>query len=356
MKTGLRARDIVAWLVLTSCLLALAEHALRDPRVYTRLPVPEPYYRPGVVPRGRSLDVLLTRVENVDVLFIGSSIVRTNVRPFRFDKLVSAKLDRPVVSFNGGLSALRPDPTRLYLERFWLDRARPKVVVQGVRLGDMLSTTPAESDPFLAQGRVEQHWMRGTVWSDAVGWLISEVRMLQYQGALQRLLDAIERRQPYAELVVGGGFPVDKRGWERRTTPLAARKRSGKLKDYRPYDNELDRESLRGGLEALGRAARSCRERGVRYVVANVPEHAFHYGRPDGKLRYAHYLESLRELAEEEGFLFVDVTDGDLSYGRRDSLFSDYGHMRPKGARWFTEELARRLITLLRETLDAPAR
>jgi hypothetical protein len=341
------------WFVSTLFALMLLEATVRVPVVYSNLPAPLPYYNAGLETRLRKLDTVLETEGRVDVLFAGSSVIRTNFRPSVFDRAVKRAIGVDVVSFNAGLSAINPDSARFYLEKIWLDRARPRVVVQGVRLYGFKYDSAAEDDSRIKKGRLEALWTSGRWWDSVSADLIYVVRLSQYQGTLEKSLEQLYQGKPLSSLLKRDGFPVNERGWEQRGTSLDEAKRRGWLKGRRPYNTELSSEPFQVGLEGIRRAAALCRERGISYVLVAVPETPFYYSEPDGPERYQHFIDMLGNLAEEERVPFIDVSDGDLHAFDDDSYFSDYHHMLPKGADRFTELLAAELAPLLVEPLAA---
>jgi len=252
------------------------------------------------------------------------------------------------------MSGIHPPGTRLYFEHFWRGRARPRVVVHGVRLAELAWEGGASDERAFAKGRVEPLWIAGDPWSLLVARVITGLRLGQYKGSLQDTLEGLYRGHAYDTLWPGPRFSVDARGWEARRFPLEAVRSRGALDAYTPYDTPLSTQTFAHGLAEIERMAAICQRAGITYVVANVPEHGFRFGREDGPERYRHYLEQLRIASERGGFTFVDVTEGRLESFEDDLLFSDYHHMRPKGARRFTRFLADALGPLLRHTEARP--
>lgn len=70
-------------------------------------------------------------------------------------------------------------------------------------------------------------------------------------------------------------------------------------------------------------------------------------------MRYHDYIAALTQLADEEGFAFVDVTAGATDQFSRDADYSDYHHMSPEGAGHFTLLLA---AAVTASTVADPAR
>ena len=105
---GIRESKWVRWTALTALLLAITEGLLRVPAIQHALPTRTHYYEPGIAVREDALRRTLAPNGHVDVLFVGSSIVRTNIQPLTFDQLVRGRTQEPIVSFNAGLSGLWP--------------------------------------------------------------------------------------------------------------------------------------------------------------------------------------------------------------------------------------------------------
>src|SRR6185503_17574133 len=113
-------------------LLAVAELILRTPVMISELPISTHYHEPGVVRRVEARERVLAERGSIDLLFVGSSVVRCNIQPLDFDRAVMGRGFR-AVSFNGGLSGLWPKAVALYVEHLWLPKAHPTIVVQGIR-------------------------------------------------------------------------------------------------------------------------------------------------------------------------------------------------------------------------------
>src|SRR3954469_12947099 len=139
-------------------LLAAVEGALRIPVLRDALPIRTHLHEPGVVVRLQTLERLLTAEQHVDVLFVGSSIVRCNISPAIFDSLIDEDGQQHLVSFNAGLSGLWPAAVRLYLEDLWLPTARPRVVIQGIRYGELYTSKRARSYASISSGLMESSW------------------------------------------------------------------------------------------------------------------------------------------------------------------------------------------------------
>ncbi len=329
-------------LLLPLALLLLAELSLRSPTVENHLPEPDPYYDIGVETRLQVLDTLLARRHHVDVLFVGSSVVRTNIQPLRFDSLMRSRTGVRLVSFNGGMSALVPDPVRLYLQHFWFPHVHPDLIVQAVRYEEMHSDVTAENWYRFKSGHLEKRWISHGLLSGTVAQLIGHTRLLYYQGTVTEWL--VSGWSP-ADRV--HDFPVDRRGYGATELTLRQAVARGRLDGSPPvYDSPYGPEDFATGLAALRRSVRLAHSQGADYVLVNMPEQCGRFlDAPDGRERYQGYLRVLRAFAAAEHIRFIDVTHGDPATWCDERWFSDYHHMSPLGAARFTTQLARAFVS-----------
>ena len=315
-------------------LLLAAEALLKSPLARSRLLLPTHHYQDGVALRQLALDDILRDQGQVDVLFVGSSIVRTNIRPLIFDEIVGSG-GAGIVSFNGGLSGLMPDAIRFYVEHFWLDRARPTMVVQGIRYDELADVRSAADHDRLMGGTIEPLWLSARPADRARATAIENVKLLQYRGWLAAALD---RRR--------GGRAIDARGYTPTGLALEDAIEEGLIDSAEAYTGE---ERFDVGATFIRRIHALCEQRGVRYVLLNIPEHPDRFPERDGDAIYGTYLDTLRSLAAEEGFVFIDPSNGDLGAFDIEGTFSDFHHMTPEGAAALTHEIAMPIAELIPE-------
>ena len=340
------------------CVLALlagAELMLRIPAVRHALPIRTHYHEPGIVRRVEALEQVLADHGTIDILFVGSSIVRCNIQPLDFDLAVLRRGLREV-SFNGGLSGLWPNAVALYVEHLWLPKAHPAVLVQGIRFGELHSSPRARRESAILSGPIEGRWRTNSSASGLEISALERIHLLQYRGTLPRWLESYERGAPGESLDDDGHMLTDSRGWTPRLPTLDVALSRGLLHAEAPYSAPIKDAETAAALAAIGRTAELCRRAGVRYVLVNVPEHAFRWSGPDGAARYADYIATLRALAQSLSFEFIDVTNGDSRRFANDAEYSDYHHMSPAGAHRFTMMLASELGSRLPGTLTADRR
>jgi hypothetical protein len=321
-------------------LLAALEGTLRLPAVRDALPIRTHYHEPGVVVRVQTLEQLLAGEGHVDVLFAGSSIVRCNISPMIFDPLVDEDGQHHLVSFNAGMSGLWPAAVRLYLEDLWLPVARPRVVIQGIRYGELLPSARARSYEDISRAVVESSWEERGRLSMVRARLFERLRLLQYRGTLSSWMMRYRNGRPDPIVEDDVRVFTDPRGWTPRTPTLDVALARRLLRNEQPNGMLRDSREFRDALEAIRRSFRATRRFGAQYILVNVPEHAFRWSGPDGRERYETYLGALAQLARAEGFPFVDVTGGNPGLFSSPLDYSDYHHMSPAGARRFTTLLA----------------
>jgi hypothetical protein len=305
------------------------------------LPQPNPYYQPGVETRLRALRHVLAEKGRVDVLFIGSSVVRTNFHPFVFDQEILQHTGMDLVSFNGGLSALGLDPVRLYLKEFWLTHATPTLVMQGIRYSELQNVEPAEKCDRFQGDTMEARWLSDKPIAKVELLALNKLPLFYYRGVLRDVLQHFPVPPPR-------GFRIDIRGYNATSLTLQEALSDGLLEHELGYTSSYSSDTFTRGLVVLEQTADLCKRHNVTYILVNIPEHGDKYlNQSDGMERYHAYLNQLENFAESEGILFIDVTNGCPERYRDDALFSDYHHMSPAGAALFTKELAKELVVYL---------
>jgi hypothetical protein len=335
-----RPRIMSAGFLAIAGFILAAEAVLRLTPVRDALPIRTHLHEPGVVIRLQTLDALTRQVPRVDVLFLGSSIVRCNIRPLVFDAVLARRGYAGIVSFNAGMSGLWPRTVDLYAQQLWLPRARPRVVVQGIRFGELFPSRRARRYDAIVTSPVESAWRETGMWARLRAGAFEHVHLLQYHGILTTWLQRFANGRSEAPEDDEVRVFTDARGWTPRLPTLDVVRSNALLKDERPNPFLAAAGDAADALAAIRDTAGAARRFGAAYVLVNVPEHAFRWSGEDGRERYARYLALLRELAAEEHVAFVDVTDGDPTRFADDREYSDYHHMSPVGADRFTTLLA----------------
>lgn len=320
-------------------LLAAIEIALRMPDVERTLPIRTYLHEPGAVVRLEKLERVRQQYRRVDVLFVGSSVVRCNIQPLLFDRLLEGPGGSRPVSFNAGLSGMWPAGVRLYLEGLWLSEARPRIVAQGIRYGELFPSRRARAYSEIASSVVESTWEDNRPISRLKALPYEHLRILQYRGTWPSWLYRFRNGRPAPIVDDEVRIFTDARGWTPRTPTLDITMRRHVLDGERP-NGALSADMALDSLAEIRRSARAAYRAGAEYVLVNMPEHAFRWSGDDGAARYARYLDVLEQLAATEGFEFIDVTRGDPQQFSSALEYSDYHHMSPAGSERFTRLLA----------------
>jgi hypothetical protein len=330
------------WAASTALLLALAEVALHFQPVRNLLPPRTHFYDPDVALRLEAMERTIDAHGRIDILFVGSSIVRTNIQPLLFDRLISDGAGTSVVSFNAGLMGVWPEALEWYVDRVWLPSARPKLVAQGIRYLELSATTPSLwPDRFFA-GPVEGGWPDDASWiRRAYSVAARRVHLLQYArtwpGWLQQHRDGRVGDVPRSLM--------DSRGYAPARAP-------GVVEDE-PLDTAVCGEvECARGIAALSRTIAAVHRSGARYVLVNVPERADRWRDP---VQYRAYVDLLTTFARQQGVPFLDVSGGDPSQFASDEDYRDTSHMSPSGSARFTSMLARALAPVVRQKPDLAA-
>jgi len=323
-------------------LLAGAEYALRIPRIFDLLPLPRPYYTYDVSRRLQHLERLLDERGRLDVLFIGSSVVRADISPTVFDAVASQKIGHPVVSFNGGFSKMYPTGAVLYVENLWLPRTRPRLIIHGVREAELASQQHAPY--YLKHGRLESLWMSDDPWDRLEAKLVGTVHLLQYRGALAKIVSRLADGGA-VNVRERGEMVTDARGY--RTEPGSLTRSRGRGKRNWRYDSPPKPGRYGRGFPAIEHIHALCKKAGIQYVLVHLPEHPTRFETSVGPAVWTDYKDRIRAFAAQHDIPYVDVTDGDLSVFGHARFFSDFHHMRPEGTKLFSTMLAERIVERL---------
>jgi hypothetical protein len=320
-----------------------AEAALRFHEVRALLPPRTHFYHSFIAKRLDALERLVSVRERVDILFVGSSIVMTDVHALLFDSIV-ADTSGPITSFNAGLPGIWPSSVHLYLEHVWLPVARPRIVVQGIRYAELAATTHAKHQTQVWTGRVEAAWRPSDLVTRMHAAAVRNLHLLQYRGAWNSTLERYRNgRVGTADADLGSAL----RGYEPRPAAVSD---SDEWEEDLPNEGTCDANACEVGLEALRRTATLVRAAGATYVLVNVPEHQMRWPGHAATERYASYVEVLRRFAESNGVVFIDPTDGAPDRYPQ-ALYSDFAHLTAEGSRRFTRALADAMVPLIAKTV-----
>jgi hypothetical protein len=326
----------LAGIVLVLCAV---EGVLRMPSVAEALPRPLVYYAYDVP---RKL-LLLERVQErgeLDVLFVGSSIVRAAFDPASFDRARSARTGQPSLSFNAGLGSMFPGGTALYLERVWLRYARPRHVLFGVReheLRAMLRVPPA-----IAKGRIESLWWGKPAYAPLLGDLLQQLHVLHYRGSVYKIVKRVGSGRPLNDVEVGEFVP-DARGFRGEPRPLPIMgMRNGRY--FWRYKDLGSKNRYRVSMQLMERMHTLCKARGIRFAIVNVPEHPERFGGKNGPRVFKAFHRAVSAWADAHDVPFLDITHGNYKFFSDDKHYSDYHHYTNAGGAAFSQLLAEQFV------------
>jgi hypothetical protein len=339
-----RVRSGLRFGVAVIALLAMTEMALRVPAVRRLLPPRTHFYQTSIARLLDELDSVTSMAGRIDVLFIGSSVVFSDIDPLLFDAVARPDLPK-LVSFNAGIAGMWPAGVYLYLKHVWLPTAQPRVVVQGIRYMELAAQTAAKEHDQIWSGRVEPAWRDADLSTWLRATLVSHSALLQYRSVLLRTL------QPFVHGTPGAEEDVRLRGFRprpRTTVPL--RDVEGEPPNTTTCDTT---DGCAMGFRALHDTIAAVRQSGASYVLVNIPEHAQRWRIEGGEDRYRAYLAAVKTFAAAEQVPFVDITNENAAAWADTVYFGDTSHMTAGGARRFTRELSSAMAPVLRATLGA---
>ncbi len=337
----LRSRLFSPFLLILLFVLVSCEALLRLDGVQAALPPPNRYYQPGVETRLRALNKTVLEEGLVDLLFIGSSAVRTNFRPLLFDELLATEAGVDIVTFNGGFSDMTAALTPFYLEHFWLERTAPRLILHGIRYAELTDPDQPTTYTHFQTGDFESLWLSNGPLDKARLGALQSSQLLYYQGLLKDILF-------FFPATPSSGFAIDSRGYNEPGLTLPEAKAQGNIADISEftYSDPLEATAMTVGLMGLEQSLALAQAQGIEFVLVNIPEHGDKYlQESNGRSRYTFYIQQLQAFADEHGIAFVDITDGDPAAFQNDLYFSDYTHMSRTGAEKFTTDLATHFAT-----------
>ena len=332
----LRSRLFSPFLLVVLFVLVACELLLRLDGVQAILPSPNRYYQPGVETRLQALSKTVLEEGPIDLLFIGSSAVRTNFRPLLFDERLATEAGVEIITFNGGFSDMTAALTPFYLEHFWLEHTSPRLILHGVRYAELTDPDQPTTYTHFQTGDFESLWLSNSPLDKVRLGALQSSQLLYYQGLLKDILF-------FFPAAPSSGFAIDSRGYNEPGLTLPEAKAQGNIADISEfvYQDSLDVTALAVGLAGLEQSLALAQAQGIEFVLVNIPEHGAKYlQESNGRSRYTFYIQQLQAFADKHGIAFVDITNGDPAAFQDDLYFSDYTHMSRVGAEKFTTDLA----------------
>ena len=145
----------------------------------------------------------------IDLIFVGSSVVRSNIDPLAFDTEFGRRCGRnDLVSFNAGHSGAGVAAATVLLSNVYLE-ADPKLVIQFVRPEELRNV---DNDLLLFQdSEIDRLWADNRLEGSLRGFLFDASALFRLRGGISR----------WALDETTSSFAIDMRGHSRSTTILA---------------------------------------------------------------------------------------------------------------------------------------
>ena len=330
---------VISFGIIALILLSI-ELLIRSTSLSDHVPGPTVYYHPGVPKRLAALEEFLKQSPKTDMVFIGSSAVRSDISPLVFDTTIEDLCNRPHRSFNLGQSGLLPHEVLLFLENLWLERTSPRTIVQGLRLNELIWHEKNPEDSTLRSGTLEELW-QGNLLRQLQADVVERTRLLQYPALLGKTLKQYTHGNfKFPEYF--HGYTMDSRGFTPRHRKLSEVKHMKQFRFEEPYES-LTRERFSKTLTYLSKTIDAAQQHGAQYVLIVMPEHAHKFSAAHSQQLYSLYIETLSKFAKNKGISFVDLSEGNATHYTSEEAFSDYNHLNETGAREFSTKLANSL-------------
>jgi hypothetical protein len=304
---------------LALCLLVL-EIGLRQGVLKRVLPWPSPFYNEEVVRRTE----LLGRFGGPDVVFIGSSITRSNVN----SGLVSSLTGRRC--FGLGLSALSPGANLLMWKNHWSKLVDSRaLVVHIMRPSDFDDFYEPRSDSNLLKGRHERGWIDPGNRSILDQEWFPRLKLSDYYGSVSKALTS--NRRP----IMATPFKTDEFGFGAYAEVLSSSREKALMSSNAPIQS-FEKSLASGNIEDIVADFKSIL--GNRYVIAICPEYVLKWRAPEDSVVFE---QQLRDFGVKAGVRVVVPETGAMFRDR--SHFSDFTHYAEKGADVYSRALAKEL-------------
>lgn len=258
----------------------------------------------------------IRNVENVDVLFIGSSHAYRGFDPREFKR-------EGITAFNLGSTSQTPFNS-YYMLKNHLHSTNPEVVVLDL-YWDMLVQDGLESTIDIVSNTALENEIFEMV-ADSKNTLAFNSMLISIIQRLHTPLDFVEQKTNQEDIYVAGGFTQ---------TLLSENIMSEeKLDKLGPMVVEFSNKQL----SYLNKIAALCKQRGVKLVFVVVPVTKEYRNKV---VNYKEYAATLQHIAAQHGVLFFD-------YNSRDELelhtrydFYDQDHLTQQGVKKFNDLLIR---------------
>lgn len=300
------------------------------------LPIPLDWPIANMQAKYDQIDLLAQSEEEIDVVFVGSSVVFDGINPLTVDEAAPW-----IVSYNAGIAgAISTRTWEWWTTEVVIPKLKPDVLVIGVASVDLNS-----NDPDVFWGPFSRSRGFGRVEAGSEGSLSERVeKQIEEWSALFRLRTVLRRPvrivvtfgEPFEEDLIMGPFGSEPRIEEidpyELTDDGKRRIEEGQLKDFEPEGENLQY------LETLVNEVVSA---DIKVVLVNMPVTDDYVNlHPRGESDYTDFVRTLEYFADDHGIQLLD-------FGREIEsldLFRDPSHLNYMGADVFSRMLAAALV------------
>lgn len=301
------------------------------------------FWQPTINSNADRLFAFARHVEQVDVVFLGSSRVTQGVHAPEMQVVLSAARGEPVSAYSLGV----PNGCMLeyasFAENLLVGEKKPKLVVVSVSVQDLYVNPVA----------TVTHFRYYATQADILRLLPSVRTEREVEAALYGLCRGLSSFQlAVAESPFLPRFDarvqtaLAQRGsWWRDTETAYGARFSDRKNPARVVENAIRWQSLQvegahfdgPGVQALHRLIADTRARGIQLLLVENPLLPEYYEAWAATPAYGAYKAVLREITARERIPLFDATAAELGLTARD--FHDPDHMHPEGAKKFTRIL-----------------
>ena len=283
----------------------------------------------------------LERLGRPDVLVIGTSAIRSALKPATLEDLLSTEIGRPVAVQSVAQGGLSFAAQRLLIRKLAALDLLPRTVITGLSAVSLQDGSDLEDDWFLGSelGRLWSGCEAGAPEEEALDCLLGQVSALwRWRGRPERIVEAITSGMPVT--IIDNGRLLQESGWLSTNPSTAARLEENISRALARVEDRIDLSPAT--VDGFAGLVEELRAHGVELVAVELPyfptfEAALSARNPDWAAGRDAGFAALEEAAAIE-IIDVDGFD-DWTTGTKAEWFRDPRHLSRVGAGPFTRHL-----------------
>lgn len=277
--------------------------------------------------------------ENLDTVFVGSSLVSRSLDPDRYDRMMGTS------SYNMGTNAQMFAQSYTAIETAWREH-HVRNVILGIGYFEFQSRQGLGNEVAFYRARNHYSSFRERLWNDAryvleadnfdssvsvnyfFPWVYDHVTV-SASSIAQNLQQKLSEKKGQKSSVPGNGFSNGD------TTRLDFNTLS-----YEDTSSAKSQKEVQPAYDELAKICDFCQQHDINLYVINMPLPEYYVvAFPD---QYFERAEKIRRICEEYGTAYYDynVSKPEL-FERKDEYYMDFEHMNQEGAEAFTDSVAR---------------